>query len=65
MSGLTTEQMLHDSPISMLHKNPSEAKNSSQVFPMRNLKGAAPELNQQKGTFTSESGSVYKETPIG
>jgi len=43
MSGLTSEQMLHDSPISMLNKNPSEIKNSTRGFLPR--KGAAPEFS--------------------
>ena len=44
MSGLTSEQMMHDSPISMLNKNPSEVKNSTRGFLPR--KGAAPEFSQ-------------------
>lgn len=41
MSGLTHEQMLHESPVSMLNKNPSEAKTSK---PPKRPRGAAPDM---------------------
>ena len=53
MSGMTHEQMLHASPISML-ADKSEIKQYDVKLPPRsNLKGAAPELNSRLATETS------------
>ena len=64
LSGLTHDQMLHESPVSMLNKNPSEAKNS-RGFPPRHPKGAAPELTTLHTLPTESSGVVIQEVAVG
>ena len=62
MSGLTHEQMMHDSPISMLYKNQSEIKTSKQH------KGVAPEMmssNFANHVPLETSGTVVQEMPAG
>ena len=64
MSGLTHQQMLHESPVSMLNKNPSEAK-QSRGYPPRHPRGAAPELTTLHTLPTESSGVVIQEVPVG